>query len=175
MPQPVGTPKGGPGPVQPRGLEVQELGRLIREKREKEHLSVRQAAALAGVSFSTLGRVESGNQPDLATFLQLCAWLGYPPDHFYSEIARRTDISAVDQVIKHLSTDPRLSKEAATRIAGVVGDMYAALARDVESPESLAMHLRAASIMRPGVPARLGGILSDMRAALEDRLKTPSS
>lgn len=175
MPQPAGTSKGGPGPAQPRGLEVQELGRLIREKREKERLSVRQAAALAGVSFSTLSRVESGNQPDLATFLQLCAWLGYPPDHFYSEIARRTDISAVDQVIKHLSTDPRLSKEAAQRIAGVVGDMYAALARDVDPPQTLAMHLRAASIMRPGVPERLGDILSDMRAALEDRLKTESS
>lgn len=175
MPRSARTPKGEPESVQLRGIEVQELGRLIAEKREKEHLSVRQAAALAGVSFSTLGRVESGSQPDLATFLQLCAWLGYPPDHFYSVIARRTGISTVDQVIKHLSTDPRLSKEAAQRIAGVVGDMYAALARQVEPPETLAMHLRAASIMRPGVPERLNGILSDMRAALEDRFKTAPS
>jgi len=60
-------------------LDVLELGRLVRQKRADEQLSLRQAAALARVSFSTLSRVEDGAQPDLSTFTSLCAWLGVNP------------------------------------------------------------------------------------------------
>ncbi len=128
---------------------------------------MRQAAEFAGVSFSTISRVEAGSQPDLATFLNLCAWLGYPPEHFYSPFAQKSGIPTVDQVIRHLSADPRLSQDAASKIASVVRDLYAALAREAQSPPTLAMHLRASSIMRPGVPHRLADILRDMKEALE--------
>lgn len=163
--------EGTTGASPPKGIDVAELGRLVSEKRAEERLSVRQAAASAGVSFSTISRVETGQQPDLVTFLNLCAWLGLPPEHFYSAFPTKSGVSTVDQVVKHLSSDPRLSRDAAKRIAGVVKDLYAALAQELETPPTLAMHLRASSVMRPGVPERLVGILSDMYSALEQRVE----
>src|SRR6266542_1884233 len=153
---------------QPTAIAVEELGRLVKEHRGRQ--SIRQAAAEAGVSFSTLSRVEAGAQPDLATFLRLCAWLEVPPERFFRAGPQRP-ASTVDEITSELFADPRLSREAAERIASVVRDLYAALAHEVEEPAPLAMHLRAAPVMRPGVPERLAGLLHDLRAALEQRLR----
>lgn len=149
-------------------LDVSELGRLVLQRRTDEQLSVRQAAALARVSFSTISRVEDGAQPDLATFMNLCVWLGVEPSRFFSQIARRTQ-TPLDEAIEHLVTDPALTPEAADRIVSVVRDLYRALARQAPTPAAIpmALHLRAASVMRPGVPERLASLLKDMREALE--------
>jgi len=154
-------------PDQPSGIEVEELGRLVRERRGA--LSIRQAAADAGVSFSTLARVEAGAQPDLATFTRLCAWLGVPPERFFRPSTQRAE-NTIDRVTSHLFADPRLTTEAAEHIVGIIRDLYGTLAREASEPPALAMHLRAASVLRPGVPERLGSLLTDMHAALEQRL-----
>jgi transcriptional regulator with XRE-family HTH domain len=152
---------------QPSLVAVEELGRLVREHRGRQ--SIRQAAAEAGVSFSTLSRVEAGAQPDLATFLRLCAWLEVPPERFFRSAAQKpTD--TIDAVASHLFADPRLSPDSAERIAQVVRDLYTALAQESREPEPLALHLRATTTMRPGVPERLARLLHDMRSALEQRL-----
>jgi len=150
-------------------LDMAELGRLLRQKRSDDHLSIRQAAADARVSFSTLSRVEAGAQPDLTTFTNLCGWLGVDPSRFFTPIARRTQ-TPLDEAIEHLVTDPALSADAAKRIASVVRDLYQALATQPMlggSRPTLALHLRAATVMRPGVPERLASLLTDMREALE--------
>lgn len=150
-------------------LAIGELGRLVRERREDHHQSVRQAARDADVSFATLARVEDGNQPDFVTFMKLCAWLGRPPSSFFRSVAERpTD--HLEHAIGHLTADPRLSPNAADRITSVVRDLYAALAQAPEHVSVMDMHLRAAPVMRPGVPDRLVGILTDMRHALVDRI-----
>ncbi len=168
MPRPDDRPGDPPAvPDRPTALAVEELGQLV--KRHRGHQSIRQAAAEALVSFSTLSRVEAGAQPDLATFLRLCVWLEVPPERFFRSGLQRP-ASTVDEVTSDLYADPRLSKEAAERIAAVVRDLYAALAREVDEPAPLAMHLRAAPVMRPGAPERLAELLRDVRAALEQRL-----
>lgn len=150
-------------------LEIGELGRLVRERREGHRQSVRQAAREADVSFATMSRVEDGNQPDFVTFMKLCAWLGRPPSSFFRPVAERpTD--HLEHALGHLTADPRLSADAADRIASVVRDLYAALAQPPEHETVMDMHLRAAPVMRPGVPERLVGILTDMRQALVDRI-----
>jgi transcriptional regulator with XRE-family HTH domain len=152
--------------VQPDTVAVEELGRLVSEHRGRQ--SIRQAAEEAGVSFSTISRVESGAQPDLATFLRLCAWLEVPPERFFrTGVQKPTD--TLDSVASHLFADPRLSPDAAERIAQVVRDLYTALAQEAHEPEPLALHLRATATMRPGVPERLASLLQDMRSALEQR------
>jgi transcriptional regulator with XRE-family HTH domain len=158
--------------TEPRAaVAVEGLGSLVREHRGRQ--SIRQAAEEAGVSFSTISRVEAGAQPDLATFLRLCAWLEVPPERFFrSGVQRPTD--TVDAVTGHLFADPRLSPDAAERIAQVVRDLYGALAQEALQPEPLALHLRAATTMRPGVPERLGTLLHEMREALEQRLADES-
>jgi transcriptional regulator with XRE-family HTH domain len=153
----------------PPDLDISELGRLVREKRARDELSIRQAAAEARVSFSTLSRVEAGAQPDLATFTSLSAWLGVNPAQFFAPITYRTQ-TPLDEAIEHLITDPALSPEAAEQIASMVRTMYQALADQAPKPAviPLALHLRAASVMRPGVPDRLASLLRDMREALYD-------
>ncbi|UJA10988.1 Helix-turn-helix domain protein [Streptomyces collinus] len=129
--------------------------------------SLRQAAVEAGVSFSTLTRVEAGAQPDLATFTRLCAWLGVSPSRFFTPTATR-QMSPLDQAITHLHADPRLTDDAANKISSVLRDLYDALAKEaVPGVPALACHLRAASVLRPGVPQRLADLLTDMNTELE--------
>lgn len=154
-------------------LDVSELGRLVKDKRSSDDLSIRQAAAAAHISFSTLSRVEAGGQPDLATFSSLCAWLGVEPSRFFTPIARKSQ-THLEEAIEHLITDPDLAPDAAERIAGVVRDMYQVLAKQTHRSRTLrpiACHLRASSVMRPGVPERLASVLSDMHDALESRMR----
>jgi transcriptional regulator with XRE-family HTH domain len=151
----------------PSAVAVEELGWLVKEHRGRQ--SIRQAAAEIGISFSTLSRVEAGAQPDLATFLRLCGWLQAPPERFLRAGAQRP-VSTVDNVTSHLFADPRLSPDAAERIAEVVRDLYDALAREDTVPTPLAVHLRAAPTMRPGAPERLASLLRDMHAAIKRRL-----
>ena len=130
---------------------------------------MRQAAAEAQVSLSTMSRVESGSLPDLASFTALCAWAGVSPSRFFTPIAERQD-THVEVAIAHLSADPRLSPEQAVSIAAVIRQMYDALAAKAAPATPLAAcHLRAASALRPGVPDRLGKILVDLHEALERR------
>lgn len=150
-------------------LEVAELGRLVRERREDNHQSVRQAALEVGISFATLSRVEDGGQPDLVTFMKLCAWLGRPPSTFFRSVAERpTD--HLESALSHLVTDPRLTPEATDRISSVMRDMYAVLAQTPAPVAVMDVHLRATPVMRPGVPQRLVGLLTDMRQALVERM-----
>lgn len=151
-------------PVETERLDIGELGRLLKERRGK--VSIRKAAADAGVSFSTWSRVEAGSQPDLATFTRLCTWLGVSPARFFNPVMER-ESSPLDQAISHLRTDPRLDDTAAAKISSVLRDMYEALALDVTPAQApIACHLRATSVMRPGVPERLAAILSDMHDEL---------
>lgn len=117
----------------------------------------------------TLSRVEAGSQPDLATFMKLCAWLRVAPEEFFIRGVRR-DTDTLEAVTRHLVTDPALDRDAAQRIAGVVRDMYDALARKQSPPPAVACHLRAATVLRPGVPDRLGALLSEMHARLRERV-----
>lgn len=146
-------------------LNSEALAEALRQWRESAGLSIRKAADDANVSFMTLSRVEAGGQPDLATFLRLCAWLRVPPETFFITGAPR-DTATPEVVATHLLADPRLERQAASRIASVVRDMYAALASEPRTPVTVTCHLRAAATLRPGVPERLGELLG----AMQDRL-----
>lgn len=149
-------------------LDVAQLGGLLRERRG--HLSLRQAAQEAGVSFSTLSRVEAGAQPDLASFTRLCAWLGVPASRFFTPVAPRAT-QPLDEALSHLQADPRLTPDAASAISSMLKTMYDSLAEAAPPRPVVACHLRASSVMRPGVPGRLSALLTDMHKEL-DRLAT---
>jgi transcriptional regulator with XRE-family HTH domain len=156
-------------PVEAERLAIDELGRMLKERRGA--LSIRKAAADAGVSFSTWSRVESGSQPDLATFTRLCTWLGVSPSRFFNPISERTT-SPLDQAISHLRTDPRLTPDASEKISTMLRGMYEALAQDVTPRRPpVACHLRASSVLRPGVPERLATVLNDMHDELVRKIE----
>ncbi|MBI1759231.1 MAG: helix-turn-helix transcriptional regulator [Actinobacteria bacterium] len=149
-------------------LDIGALGQMLRERRAG--LSIRQAARDAGVSFSTFARVEGGAQPDLATFARLCAWLGVSPARFFTPVVER-ETSPLEDAITHLTGDPRLSAVTAGRIAGVLRDMYEALARDAAPQPIIACHLRAAPLLRPGVAPRLAALLTDLHDELQRQVE----
>jgi transcriptional regulator with XRE-family HTH domain len=148
-------------------LDLAQLGAMLRERRGK--LSLRQAAADAGVSFSTFTRVEAGAQPDLTSFTLLCAWLGTSPGHFFTQVAER-QVAPIEEAIAHLSADPRLGSDAAAKIADVLRNMYEALAKTPAQRQVVACHLRAAPVLRPGVPHRLNSMLGEMHEKLAARV-----
>ena len=150
-------------------LDLTQLGSLLRERRG--HLSLRQAAADAGVSFSTFTRIESGSQPDLTSFTLLCAWLGMSPSQFFTPVAARA-ADPVEEAISHLASDPRLGPDAAGKIAGVLRSMYDALAKAPEQRPVVACHLRAAGVLRPGVPGRLNSMLTHMHDKLAAQVES---
>lgn len=147
-------------------LDLAQLGALLRERRGR--LSLRQAATEAGVSFSTFARIEAGAQPDLTSFMLLCAWLGVSPGEFFSPVTVR-QVAPIDEALAHLAADPRLGPEAAGKIADVLRNMYDVLAKAPAPRHVVACHLRAASMLRPGVPQRLNAVLGEMHKELAAR------
>lgn len=132
-------------------------------------MSLRQAAAEAGVSFSTFTRIETGAQPDLTSFTLLCAWLGVSPGQFFTPVTER-QVAPIDEAIAHLAADPRLEPDAASKIADVLRNMYDVLASAPGQRQVVACHLRAASMLRPGVPSRLNSLLGEMHDKLAARV-----
>ncbi len=144
-------------------LNVEDFGALVAEKRRREGLSIRAAAADAGVSFPVLARVEKGHLPDLDNYRRIVRWLGgEETDVRPSGTAMRPE-STPDLIARHLQLDPHLSGDARERIANVVREMYEALARP---GEAVRVHLRAARTFRPAAAAVLAELLDEMRASL---------
>ena len=142
-------------------LELSDLGGLVLAERTRRGMSLREAALAIGIPFNTLARVEKGHVPDLPKFKRLVEWCGADIKQFF-EIQEKATVTT-DVIAEHLRADRSLPPEAAERIAGIVGDLYQALARP---QEIAAVHLRAAKTFRPDAVRYLGTLLSDLNRAL---------
>lgn len=159
-------------PSEAQMLDISQLGAMLRERRGD--LSIRQAALQAGVSFSTLARVEGGAQPDLATFSQLCTWLGVSAGRFFSQVAERNE-SSIEEIVAQLKHDPRLTRDSASKLSSVLLEMYENLARrETKTLDAVACHLRATNVMRPGVPERLSSLLQDLHDGIARQVEQGS-
>lgn len=56
-------------------IALQELGRIVQETRTARELTLRQAGAEMGVSYSTICRVENGSLPRAAELVRFATWL----------------------------------------------------------------------------------------------------
>ena len=142
-------------------LDLSDLGQLVLAERTRRGMSLREAALDTEIPFNTLARVEKGHVPDLPKFKRLVEWCGADIQQFF-EIHQRTT-ATTEVIAEHLRADRNLPPEAAERIAGIVGDLYQALARP---QEIAAAHLRAAKTFRPEAASTLGKLLSDLNDAL---------
>jgi transcriptional regulator with XRE-family HTH domain len=147
-------------------LDTANLGAMLKERRSS--LSLRQAAAEAGVSFSTFARVEGGSQPDLVTFTKLCSWLGVNPSDFFTPGPIRK-MSNVEQIVTQLRNDPYLPAGAGDHIANMLRDMYSVMAKPQSEPDKLTVQMHSQSMFRPGVSKKLGGLLADLEIAVQAR------
>jgi ribosome-binding protein aMBF1 (putative translation factor) len=53
-----------------------ELPSIVREKRRREQLSLREAARQLGMSFSTVSRIENGEDGSLSNTVKVLMWVG---------------------------------------------------------------------------------------------------
>ena len=153
-----------------RKLNLSDLGRLVLAERTRRGVSLREAALIIGIPFNTLARVEKGHVPDLPKFKRLVEWCGTDINQFFETQERAT--ATTDVIAEHLRADRNLPPEAAERIAGIVGDLYQALARP---QEIAAVHLRAANTFRPDASRALGKLLSDLNRALVEEASDGSA
>jgi predicted DNA-binding transcriptional regulator AlpA len=62
-------------------IDLSHLAKLVRQRLAKEHLTLREAAGLSGISFSTLSRIiNCQSVPDTNTMLRLSRWLNISID-----------------------------------------------------------------------------------------------
>ncbi len=77
-------------------LDLSELGLCIKRKRQREQLSLREAAEQSRVSFPTLSRLENAQiMPDVPTLTRLCRWLQVPLDQFTAPAAPRSNVTSI--------------------------------------------------------------------------------
>ena len=144
-------------------LDLSDLGRLVFAERTRRGMSLRDAAVETEIPLNTLARVEKGHVPDLPKFKRLVEWCGADIQQFFEVHERATATTEV--IAEQLRADRNLSPEAAERIAGIVGELYQALARP---QEVVSVHLRAAKTFRPGAASALGSLLDDLNRALAE-------
>ena len=146
-------------------LELSDLGPLVLAERNRRGLSLREAALVIGIPFNTLARVEKGHVPDLPKFKRLVEWCGADITQFFEAQEKAT--ATTDIIAEHLHADNNLPSGAAEQIAGIVSELYQALARP---QQTVAAHLRAAKTFRPDAARVLGVLLNDMNKALIEEL-----
>ena len=144
-------------------LRVEDLAKLLRNRRATKGLGLRAAADEVGVSFNTLARVERGHIPDIETFSRIARWVGRSPAEFLERGSITSD-STPELIEAHLRADPALSSAAAEAIAGLVKELYDRLAEPAEV--ATAFHLRAASTFNPEASVLFAEILGQMHLAL---------
>ena len=144
-------------------LRVEDLAKMLSDRRATKRIGLRGAAKEAGVSFNTFARVERGHIPDIETFSRLARWVGRSPADFLEQGSVTSD-STPDLIEAHLRGDPALSSDAAERIAGIVREFYDQLASPAEA--ATACHLRAASTFKPEASVLFAELLSEMHGAL---------
>lgn len=71
-------------------INVDALIAALDAERSVRGVSWRQVAKDAGVSASTLTRMQQGKSPDLNTFSALTRWLDIPAERFYAETSQQS-------------------------------------------------------------------------------------
>jgi transcriptional regulator with XRE-family HTH domain len=107
-------------------LDLQGFVTSLDQRRRVEGLSWREVGRQAGVSPSTLTRLQQGRHPDVATFGALVQWLGASPQDFFEAGPAIVDVSPPAAVlaallrskdVQSLSPDSRLALDAIVQAA----------------------------------------------------------
>lgn len=111
-------------------VRVEELGRLLRAKREREGISLEQSAKLSGVSSATLSRLERNTTdkkptPDTRTLERVANWLGVSISTGADENSPPPEKLTVPEKVEiHLRADSNLKGEHAEIIAKLFRQIY---------------------------------------------------
>jgi transcriptional regulator with XRE-family HTH domain len=106
-------------------LDVRVLVGALDSKRRAKGLSWRQLANKAGVSQSTLTRMQQGKRPDVDTFASLVRWLGMPAEVFLKP-ENPGDKRAAPHPLAVLSAQLRADREMSPRALEAVEELIQA-------------------------------------------------
>jgi transcriptional regulator with XRE-family HTH domain len=95
-------------------MPLEDMGRLILEKRTQLGLGIRAAAREVGVSHATLARVEKGFLPDLENYEKIRRWLGIQQDNVVS----KADNASIPQV--HFRREKTATPATAAALARMI-------------------------------------------------------
>lgn len=117
--------------------DVIELAQRVRAKRRSLGVTIREAAADAGVSAPTLSRVERGHLPERENLLRLARWADIRIDPLLHDKGLREEgasvhgpnATTVEAVELHLRADDNLSREDAEALSEMFRLAYGALAQ----------------------------------------------
>ncbi len=122
---------------------VRSLGMLVRKKRDRDGLTLRDVADQTGLKVPTISRVERGDAQDLEgnTLLALCTWVGANPDNF-KEGAALPALPAGKPKIKHntpdvvelyLRADKNLNKKTASALSTMFRTAYETMSNQIRT------------------------------------------
>src|SRR5208283_6100398 len=95
-------------------MPLEDMGRLILEKRTKLGLGIRAAAREVGISHATLARVEKGFLPDLENYEKIRRWLGFQQEN----VMAQPDNASVPQV--HFRREKTATAATAAALARMI-------------------------------------------------------
>jgi transcriptional regulator with XRE-family HTH domain len=112
------------------------ISALIKAKRRKQRMGLREAAAESGISPSTLSRLERGvstSLPDADTLTKLARWLKAPIASLLSEETRTghdsPQLTTPEVVEVHLRADKRLAPATALALGRAFRLLYEQMAK----------------------------------------------
>ncbi len=136
----------------PRVVRVDDLSRLIQEKRTDKRLTLEQAAQQAGVSAATLSRLERRHKaarhtdsepsmPDTRTLAAITRWLGVSLERVMDvgtpapvhQIVHQSGETTPDMVEAHLRADRHLD----ARTAAALGRIFRAAYEQFAQPQDV--------------------------------------
>ncbi len=107
-------------------LDVGALVAALDSKRRAMGLSWRQLATRAGVSQSTLTRMQQGKRPDVDTFASLIRWLGMPAEVFLKSENPKHKKASEPHPVAVLSAQLRARREVSPEALQAVEELIQA-------------------------------------------------
>lgn len=103
-------------------LDLDGLVRALDAKRRAEVISWRELARQAGVSPSTLTRMQQGKGPDVETFSALIRWLDVPAEEFLPgrEVQKEPNPTATLAALMRSKRVKQLSPEAHVALKAII-------------------------------------------------------
>jgi transcriptional regulator with XRE-family HTH domain len=95
-------------------MPLEDLGRLILDKRTERGLGIRAAANEVGVSHATLSRVEKGFLPDLENYEKIRKWLGIKEE----VVSTQSAVTNIPQV--HFRREKTATADTAAALARMI-------------------------------------------------------
>jgi transcriptional regulator with XRE-family HTH domain len=123
-------------------IDVVRLGRLVRRKRQKKHLSLRELAEKVELKIPTLSRIERGASKEIgsATLLALTNWLGANLEELRAQLPKRVirhgkKIDETPDILDvYLRADKNLSPKTAEALSALFRTAYENMVK-TERPE----------------------------------------